>query len=195
VRWCDRLKCSSLSKALAAMEFSEVLRKRKMIRHFKSQPIPDEMLKRIIDAGNRAPTASNASYRRLMLVKDPRVLQLFRNVAPGYSESKAAAIIVIYTDLNVASAGGNKTHVPWSSRMDAGAAAENIHLAAVDMGLGSCFFSSSSIEGIKELLSFPDYCRPEIMVSLGYPADSLPRPRKASSEATVVYVDKFGKRW
>jgi hypothetical protein len=57
------------------------------------------------------------------------------------------------------------------------------------------FLPSSSIEGIKELLSFPDYCRPEIMVSLGYPADNLPKPGKASSEAKVVYVERFGNRW
>jgi len=177
------------------MEFFQVLRKRRMIRHFKPDPISDDVLRKLINAGNRAPTATNASYRRLMLLKDPRTLRLFRDVAPGYSESQAAAIIVIYTDLNVAGAGENKTHDPWSSRMDAGAAAENIHLAAVDMGLGSCFFSSSSQEGIKELLDFPAHCRPEIMVSLGYPADEQPKPRKASSEAKVVYVDKFGRRW
>jgi nitroreductase len=132
---------------LAAIEFSDVLRKRRMTRHFKSQLVPDEILRRIVDAGNRAPTASNASYRRLMLVRDPRILQLFRNVALGYSESKAAAIIVIYTDLNVVSAGGNRAHVPWTSGMDAGAAAENIHLAAVNMGLGSCFFPLRLLRG------------------------------------------------
>ena len=181
--------------SLDAMELSQVLRKRRMIRHFKPEPISDDILRKVINAGNSAPTTSNASYRRLMLIKDPRILRLFRDVAPGYTVSQAAAIIIVYTDLNVASAGENKTHVPWSSRMDAGAAAENIHLAAVDMGLGSCFFSSSSQEGIKELLDFPAHCRPEIMVSLGYPMDGLPKPRKASSEAKVVYVDKFGRRW
>ena len=140
------------------MEFFELLRKRRMIRHFKPDPISDEIPRKLANAGNRAPTASDASYRRLMVIKNPRILRLFRDVAPGYSESQAAAIIVIYADLNVASARGNKTHNPWTSRMDAGAAAENIHLAAVDLGLGSCFISSSSIEGIKELLDFPDHC-------------------------------------
>lgn len=177
------------------MEFFQLLRKRRMIRHFKPEPIPDDILRKLVNAGNRAPTASNASYRRLMLVRDRRILRLFRDVAPGYSESQAAAIVLVYTDLNIANANENKTHDPWSSRMDAGAAAENIHLAAVDTGLGSCFFSSSSQEGIKELLDLPAHCRPEIMISLGYPREEQPNPRKASPGAQVVYVDKFGREW
>jgi FMN reductase (NADPH) len=179
----------------AAESFFELLRKRRMSRRFKPIPLAEWKLKKLLYAGNRAPTASNASYRRLMLITDLRLLRMLRSVAPGYSESIAAAVILIYTDLRLANAFGNKTHEPWSSRMDAGAAAENVHLASIAMGLGSCFFSSSSDEGLRELLGLPDYCRPEIMVSVGYPDENLPKPRKASHDAKVVYVDRYGREW
>lgn len=177
------------------MEFFEILRKRKMIRRFKQTPIPYDVLKSLIYAGVRAPTAGNLGYRRLLVIDDPKLLRFLRCVAPGYFESIAPAVIMIYTDLREVDEAGSKNNSYWTSRMDAGNAAETIHLAAVDLGLGSCIFSSMSLEGVRELLDLPEHCRPEVMVSVGYPADAQPRARKALSEALIVYTNRYGVKW
>jgi nitroreductase len=177
------------------MEFFEILKKRKMIRRFKQTPIPNDVLKKLIYAGIRAPTAGNLGYRRLMLINDPRLLRFLRSVAPGYFESLAPAVIMVFTDLRVANESGSKTNSDWTARMDAGEAAETIHLAAVDIGLGSCIFSSMSVEGVKELLGLPDHCRPEVMVSLGYSVEEQPKPRKAPRDALIVHVNQYGREW
>ena len=166
-----------------------------MTRQFGADPLDDEVLDRLVYSGNRAPTAGNTPYRRLIILRDPRVLRLMRAVAPGYVEGDAAAMIVVFTDLSVADRNGNKIHSPWTSRLDAGAAAENIHLAATDMGLASSFFTSMSLEGVRELLDLPDHCRPEIVISVGHPGEGVSRARRTPQEAKTVFVDRYGKEW
>jgi len=84
----------------------------------------------------------------------------------------------------------NKTNSPWISRLDAGAAAENVHLAATDMGLTLAFFTSMSQEGVEELLDMPDHCRPEIVVILGYPGERISPARRTPLEGRVTFVDR-----
>jgi len=177
------------------VQYFDILKKRRMIRQFKKEPLSDDILNKLIYAGLRAPTGSNLPYRKLMVVKDPRIIRLMHYIAPGYMEGDPSAMIIVYTDLSVALSNGNKAHGYWYSRVDAGAAAENIHLAAVDLGIGSAFFTSMSAEGLRVLLGMPEYCRPEIVVRLGHPGANLAKPKKALPEANVVYLDKFGVEW
>ncbi|MCK4756644.1 nitroreductase family protein, partial [candidate division WOR-3 bacterium] len=55
------------------MDFYEVIKKRKSIRKYKSDPIPDRVLDRILEAGRIAPSAKNIQPWHFIVIKDPGI--------------------------------------------------------------------------------------------------------------------------
>jgi nitroreductase len=174
------------------MELFESLKKRKAVRDFTAVPVPEGILKKLVYAARRAPTAGNAPYRRILVVNDPATIRLVKQVSPGIRGSPTALIVMI-TDLDAAKQLGRLGAI--CSPMDAGAAAENVLLAAVDLGLGACLAKSYSEEGLKEILDIPANCRTEIMVQLGFPEKGLPHSVRPKADADPIYLDRYGRIW
>lgn len=174
------------------MQLFESLKKRKAVRDFTSAPLSDDILKKLVYAARRAPTGGNTPYRRILVVKDWKTIRLIKQVSPGILGSPAA-LMIIFTDLDVATELGKLGSI--TSTMDAGAAAENVALAAVDLGIGACFTKSYSEAGVKEILDIPDNCRTEVMLQLGYPKPEQPRPMRPRKGADQVYLDRYGQSW
>ncbi|MEO0189831.1 MAG: nitroreductase family protein, partial [candidate division WOR-3 bacterium] len=53
------------------MEFYEVIRKRRSVRKYRPDPIPEDVLNRILDAGRIAPSAKNIQPWKFIVIKDP----------------------------------------------------------------------------------------------------------------------------
>ncbi len=173
--------------------FFEILRKRYACRQFDPRPVPDELLDVLVRAAHRAPTAGNATYRFVLVVKNPTVLKMVRLVGPGFlGECKAA--IFICTDMDEARKSG-RTVIDEITKYDAGAAAENVILAAYSIGLAGSFVKSYSEAAVSRLLELPAHCRTELLVSVGYPARDAPRPLKKKKSGKKTYLDKFGEPW
>ncbi len=146
------------------MELFEALKERRAVRDFTEQVIPDDLLMRLAYAARRAPTGGNTPYRRILVVNDRKTIRLIKQVSPGIL-GQPTALIVIFTDLEVARQLGRLGNV--CATIDAGAAAENVALAATDLHLGACFTKSYSETGVKEILNIPDGYRTEVMLQLG----------------------------
>lgn len=173
-----------------AFDLFAVLKRRRACRIFAAKEIPDEVLEKVVYAGHRAATGGNIPYRFLVVVKDPIQLRMLKAAAPGYfGESNAA--IVVCTDLRV-DGGITKIDAEQCSLYDAGAAAENIVLAAYALGLGASFIKSYSEAAVRTILQLPEGCRTELIVSLGYPAPNEPPPIKKRKEGKITYYDTYG---
>jgi len=171
----------------------QTMKKRRACRHFEPKPVPDEVLEKLAYAAHRAPTGGNTPFRFVVVVKDPVKLKMLKLVSPGYFGDSSAAIVVC-TDLNIAGDLGTlgKDQV---SLYDAGAAAENVVLAAYALGLGASFIKSYSETALKKILSLPDGYRTELVVSLGYPSKDEPKPLKQRKGGHITYRDSFGQQW
>ena len=172
----------------------ETFKKRRACRHFEPRPIPDEILDKLAYAAHRAPTGGNTPYRFVIVVKDPIKLKMLKLIAPGYFGDSSAAIVVC-TDLRVAEDGLGTLGVDQCSLYDAGAAAENVVLAAYSIGLGASFIKSYSETALKRILGLPEGYRTELVVSLGYPSKSEPRPLKQRKGGNITYRDTYGQQW
>lgn len=181
------MKCDVLLKAT---DLFEVLKKRRACRSFLPKPIPDELLDKLVYAAHRAPTGGNIPYRFVVVVRDPVQLRMLKAAAPGYFGASTAAIVVC-TDLRV-DQGVSKVDADQCTLYDAGAAAENIVLAAYALGLGASFIKSYSETAVERILSLPEGCRTELIVSLGYPAPDEPPPIKKRPEGKITYYDSYG---
>lgn len=172
----------------------ETFKKRRACRHFEPIPIPDDVLDKLVYAAHRAPTGGNTPYRFVVVVKDPAKLKMLKLVAPGYFGDSSAAIVVC-TDLRVAEEGLGKLGVDQCSLYDAGAAAENVVLAAYSLGLGASFIKSYSETALRRILDLPDGYRTELVVSLGYPSKTEPPPLKQRKGGNITYRDSYGQQW
>ncbi len=174
------------------MDVFDALRKRRAIRSFTKQQMDEGILRKLVYAAHRAPTGGNAPYRRVMVVSDEKTIRILRQVSPGIL-GEPTAVLVIYTDLTIAEENGRTSEV--CATIDAGAAAENVALAATALGLGSCFTKSYSEVAVKELLGIPGRFRTEVMVQLGYPLQDQPSPVRQKADGKITEMNRFENRW
>ena len=176
-------------------ETLNAINSRKSIRSYLDKPVPKELLEIIVDAGNKAPLGSPLVFR---VITDKDLLTQIDQMAhdsmlnsgipfsveraslPGYRPLYSAPVlIVIASDPNRGAPG-------------AAAAAENMIIAATDLGLGSCFVaspvSSVSDPSFADRLTLPEGSKPLVCVLLGYTNDPdvFSRPRVS---ADIAYVE------
>src|SRR2546427_2903075 len=141
------------------MDVLESIRKRRFHRSFTSEPVDEELLARLVWAAGRAPMGGNELVRRIVVVTHPGVMRTVRQVTPSFL-ANSPAVIVICTDLERAEASMGVQGRDVLSLVDAGAAAENVALVAVALGLAACFVRSSNDVALQEVLGLPRNVRP-----------------------------------
>jgi len=177
---------------LTETEFSEVLKRRHMNRRFSRSPVEREKLDRLVYAANRAPQGGNMPVREYVVVADPRYMKLLRGVTPSFLANSPAAI-VICTDLEKAEDVMGVQGRDVLSLLDAGAAAENVALQAVELGLGVSFVRSATTGAAKQVLGIPERYRVDIIIGVGYVAKDASPPIRG--QKPVVHLEHFGGMW
>lgn len=162
-----------------------------MCRNFEEKPVEMEKLKQLVYAANRAPQGGNMPVREYIIIDDPKYLKLVRSVTPSFLANATAAIAII-TDLDKAEKFMGVQGRDVLSLLDAGAAAENMALMAVELGIGASFVRSSTEKAVKYMLDIPDNYRLDIMVGFGYKAAKRPPPMK--SQSPIVHHNRYGNK-
>lgn len=151
------------------METWDAITARRNVRAYTDQPIPDEHLDRILEAGRRSPSSKNTQPWDFVLVTErpqlERLSGVWQNAA--YVAGAAAAIALIAP----ATQSG-----PLRVEYDLGQATMSIMLAAADLGVATGHTSVADQDLARELLGFPEDRRCAYLIALGYPADRPLRP-------------------
>ena len=165
------------------MEFSKVISERHSIRKFSEQAVPRELLDSLIQAAIQAPSASNLQAWRFVVADDPALVKKINMFSPGMS-GDPKAVIAICSDYKYAeSRKSGKHYKDYGCIMDASMAAQNLMLAAVDAGLGTCAIKSYTESAVRKILKLPEYIHLEILIAAGYPAgEGRNVPRKPLAE-------------
>lgn len=178
------------------MEFQEVVRKRRMVRHFTAEPVPDEVIERIVTAAQHAPSAGFSQGVTFVAVTDAATRQRIGEIAGEESYvkggfhpfiSQAPVQIVIcaseqvyhdrYREPDKKPEDADEIDWPvpyWHT--DAGCALMLILLAAVDEGLGGAFVGTHHPDQLQELLGIPADYLPIGVAMIGHPAPDVPSP-------------------
>jgi nitroreductase len=182
----------------------DLLFQRRSIRKFRSKPVKEADVKRIVEAGQRAPTACNLQTYSIVWIRDSRLKEkIFDACAVTSSIRTAPIVFVICADVRRLSKvldHLNHDHcfkhgygylVKLMSMLDAAFVAENITLAAECLGLGSVFVGSAlANEKVIEALKLPEGVLPLTLLCVGYPDEKPPtRPRWPLS--SVLHVDCY----
>lgn len=171
------------------METWDAIRSRRDVRQYEERPISPEDLERIVEAGWRAPSASNNQHRDLVVVTGREELTELARVWQGAAHvaQSAATIVVVYPPVE-------DQRLAAFDTFDQGQAVAQMMIAAADLGIGSCHSAVGDQDLLRSLLGYPEGNRSDMMVSFGYPADRPLRPiehpkRRPMSE--VVHRDRW----
>jgi len=164
-----------------------IIFKRRSIRKYKNEIVPDEMIEKLLRAGFAAPSARNAQPWHFIVINDRNILDEIPKFHP-YSKmlTEASHAIVVCGDLS-----SEKVRDYWVQ--DCAAATQNILLMATELGLGSVWLglypNEERVNALKKLLQMPDEIVPLSIIAIGYP-DETKEPIDRF-EAKKVHYNKW----
>jgi nitroreductase len=142
---------------------------RREVREYTEEPIPDDVVRRILEAGRLAGSSQNTQRREFVVVSDREALAA-SVYAPG--NVRGAQLVVAITG----------EALPF----DVGRAAQNMLLAAWNEGVGSCPNGIADAEAAERVVGEPV----RMILTFGYPA----RPRDPSSRTAEEWAARAKRR-
>lgn len=169
------------------METWQAINTVRVVREFSDAPISGEDLERILNAGRRTGSSKNEQVWAFIVVTERDRLQALADVGHYAGHLAGAMAAVALVTPNPAT-----TSMMW----DLGRAAQNMVLAAWELGIGSVPATVYDHELASRLLELPDDRRSDYLLSFGYPADAarLIAPNRAGGRRTLDEV-VHKERW
>jgi nitroreductase len=185
----------------------EAISERRSIRKYQDKPLPDEVVRQILEAAVLAPSGKNSQPWRFYVVREDKRAEMVRVMREGMAHAQEAGVplgsaewtarIMESTPVTVFIFNGNAPVDVRAEDLGAllggvvavqaiGAAIQNMLLAAVELGVGSLWICDV-LYACDELTAWLGETHQMIAaVSFGYPDESPgPRPRKTVDEVTT----------
>lgn len=168
------------------MDLMEAIKTRRSIRRYKPTPLPEELLKSVLNAARLAPSANNAQPWRIIVVTDEDVKLKLVASANGQKFIAQAPVVLVacgLPDEAFQTAGGYmSSHV-----IDVSIALDHLTLAAHSLGLGTCWIAWFKEDKVREILHIPEDVRVVAMTPLGYPDETPDKPSRRNLEELVLH--------
>jgi nitroreductase len=166
------------------MTVSELIRTKRAIRQFTDEPLSEEAIRSILNAGRRAQSSKNTQPWHFIAIRDRKTLRQLAQCgmyAGHLAGAPFAVALISSTD----------------DGFDLGQAAAYMQLAAWELGIGSCIASMWEPEKAKAILGVPQDLHFDVAISFGYPLPN--REQSSASRANgrklfdeVVFQERWG---
>lgn len=170
------------------MDVSEAIRTKRAIRKFLDNPLPDEVIYAILNAGRRSQSSKNSQAWRFIAIRDKEILNELSQCGQwaGHIAGAALCIAILTPDPDE----------KFQIMFDAGQAAAFMQLAAWELGVGSVPASLYEFDKTREILKFPAEWHLRIALSFGYAADEekMSAPPKKGGRillSEIVHLDRW----
>lgn len=187
--------------------FIDVMKTRRSVRQFKTDPVPYEHLKEIVDAARMAPTSGNQQPWKFIIVRDKEKINAIKNECIEFARKRikesrnlsdeelatevkafderyskgyfsAPAFIVVLSD--------GKSKYPSYNHHDGPLAAGYLLLAARSMGYGTVYITDAiPVEATKKALNIPDQYTRVCITPVGVPVEWPEQEKKALDEFII----------
>lgn len=197
-----------------AIDLFEAMYTQRAVRRFRTDPVPDESITKLLEAATRAPNGGNRQTWRFLVIKDQRlrsqIADYYRrafyevnrpadpsSVSPSSSTAASAAYLAEHlADVPV-------FVIPCAPRPSSGGlgsgssiypAAQNLMLAARGLGLGTVITSLHKRyeKEVKALLGIPDDMETAALIPVGYPLGRGFGPLDRKPVREVSFLDRWG---
>ncbi|MCL2294758.1 MAG: nitroreductase family protein [Spirochaetes bacterium] len=152
------------------MEILSEIKNRISVRNFKDTAIKKDVMSRILEAGQLAPSAKNRQPWRFVVIDDPAFKQKIQEAAydQEYVGKAGAIILACSTNIDYVMPNGQQSYP-----IDISFAVSFMTLQAEHEGLGSCVVTTYNEQEIKNLISVPYSMRVVMMLLVGYTDEHL----------------------
>ena len=166
------------------MDFFALIRQRRSVRLFTSQPVEEEKLNQLLEAANTAPSAGNLQAYMILVVRQAETRAALSRAALHQESLTAAPVVLAFFAHHQVSAVKYKNRgVELYAVQDATLACAYAQLAAAALGLGTVWIGAFEDDSVKQILKAPPDWRPVALLPVGYPAESpAPTPRRPLAE-------------
>lgn len=171
------LPWQQLPERMKLMDFTDVVKARRSIRKFKTEPIPEAALPKLYEALSAAPSGNNGQPCSFVFVRDPALRAQIVNRGCHQESFLNAPLIV------VASCRKDR-------EFDCAIAVDHLILAAANEGLGSCWVGWIERDAIREIVGIPKEMEIPVIIPIGY-ADEKPAARPRKPLAELIHTDTY----
>ncbi len=197
----------------------EAIYSQRAMRYFKPDPVPDELIRKLIEAGTKAPSGGNRQGWKFLVITDKATKDriagyyeqgwehAYGSLNPNQTDLQARvrrsadhlartmAEVPVLLMACIEHDGGPSTMGRGSSIFPS---VQNILLAARGLGLGSCLTSLHKRyeDEIKELLGIPENVETAALLPVGFPSDANRYgPTRRAPVEEVAYRERWGEGW
>ena len=171
------------------MNVSDAIRLKRAVRKFQEKPLPEDVVRAILNAGRRSQSSKNTQTWRFIAIRDKETLKELSKCGDwaGHIAGAALCVAILTPDPSE----------KFQTMFDAGQAAAFMQLAAWELGVGSCPASLYEFDKARAILGFPVEWHLRIALSFGYALEEekLSAPPKKGGRMSleeVVHWDKWG---
>lgn len=169
------------------MDLIECFEKRRSVRSFADEPVPDEVIENALLAANLAPSAGNLQARDFIVVRDEDTRKAVAEASPGHKFLLTApAIIVCCANLDRIVQYGPRGKNLYCIQ-DVSVSVENMLLYIAARGYGACWVGAFDEKKVAAALGLPLYVRPLVIVPVGKPKKEGTKPPRVKIEGLVHY--------
>jgi len=152
--------------------------RRRSVRKYREEALPDEDLTLILEAARRAPTGSNRQNWRMVVVRDPDLRQRTAEACNGQMWMAQAPVILCMVVL------------PGEGKVNGAIVLDHAVLAATSLGYGTCWIGAYDASKVRSVLGVPADHTIVNLVPVGVPAEE-PRARGRKSPSELFSDGQF----
>jgi nitroreductase len=152
------------------------------VRSYRSAPVPDALVRRIVEAGRLTGSGMNGQPWHFIVVRDAETLRKLGALASsGRYVAEAPLTVVVATE---------KSRFAVS---DASRAIQSMLLTAWAEGVGSNWVGFGGLDGVKDLLDIPASLEVFAILPFGYPARAVGKGKKQRKPLRqVAHLERYG---
>jgi nitroreductase len=185
------------------MDLYELLMKRRSVRNFKPDEVPEDIVAKLVGAANNAPTGGNMQPLAIIVVRKPEARAKLGEMVGRQPWVKNAPLSMIFcldfwrlkkwAAMSGATFRGNEALSHFLiGYADVMCAAQTVVILAENLGLGSVYVGTIQYvaDEAREYFAMPEYVFPVVLLSLGYPK-TVPREVAKLAVDVVVHREKY----
>ena len=175
-----------------ANDFMKLAADRYSVRRFADRPVPRDVIDRILEAGQLAPTACNLQPQRILVITGAEGTARLKRCT-GSHFNAPAALLICYDKKECWK---REYDGKPSGDIDAAIVTTHMMLAAHTLGIGTTWVMHFIPEAVRAEFAVPEELEPTALLVMGYPAaDAKPFPGHFSCKPfeAIVSYDRFGK--
>ncbi|MBL7005564.1 MAG: nitroreductase family protein [Spirochaetia bacterium] len=171
------------------MHVQDAMKTRKSVRSYQSRSVEKDKVDRILEAAHIAPSAMNLQEWRIVVVTDSSTIRKIVEGAVPSQKFIAETPLLFVCCAETDKANMKCGHPRYA--VDLSIAVDHMMLAAVEIGLGTCWIGGFTQQPVKDILNIPEEIEVFALLPVGYPDDPSAAAKRRKSIDEIVCYDTW----